>query len=491
MEMTKGKIKRGIVLVLAFIMLLGALSACNSRRQEYQEELESKQEQEAQNRLPQGDSSIIGTIINAEDWQAFALKQGEGGYFEGKSEEELFELYRGNSDEDFGANVLPTGRTLIASNGSTWFFNKLTGNISAWCPDPMCKGGENCIFSGFWNDYGEVCTYVGEHHLYFFSTYNDFTARLYRCDFQRNNLEMLYVLPTYTDDGQVYSEYIEIVFEKDNLLYFIESNYVGSNKNSIQSVKTLNMDNGEISVVSGNINIGQCFVENEEFYYTHNEAEEYYTWYKTDLNFSKKEELFEGPMRIYSHTKDYCIILEWKGYGVFTEYYLYSLDTGERIPLGEQARNIVISGDYIYYTKLLTDEEIENDPNKEYFLWEDPEDDRTITKQTTNARIFRRQIGSDEEELVFQMFYQGVPVYISNYYVDGECLWMEIKNHEQYRNYFNPTFGSREPHGRPEDRPANESKEPKMWNYLIMVDLHSGTVRFIELEDMEEIQGIW
>ena len=487
MEMTKGKIKRGIVLVLAFIMLLGALSACNSRRQEYQEELESKQEQEAQNRLPQAGSNIIGTIINAEDWQAYALKQGEGGFFEGKSEEELYELYRGNSDEDFGANVLPTGRTLLASDSSSWFFNKLTGNISAWCPDPMCKGGENCIFSGFWNDYGELCTYVGEHHLYFISTYKDFTARLYRCDYQRNNLEMLYVLPTYTDDGQVYSEYIEIVFEKDNLLYFIENNYVGSNKNSIQSVKTLNMDNGEISVVSGNINVGQFFVENDEVYYTHNEAEEYYTWYKTDLNFSKKEELFEGPMRIYSHTKDYCIILEWKGYGVFSEYYLYSFDTGERIPLGEQTRNVVLSGDYIYYTKQLTDEEIESDPNKEYFLWKDPENDGRITKQTTNARIFRRQIGSDEEELVFQMFYQGVPVYISNYYADGECLWMEIKNHEQYRNYFNQDFGGRSPQGRVE----NEKEQPKLKSYLIMVDLHNGTIRFIELEDMEEIHGIW
>ena len=477
------------MLALALVMLISVFASCNNRREQYEEELESKQEQEAQNRLPQGDSSIIGTIINAEDWQAYALKQGEGGYFEGKSEEELFELYRGNSDEDFGANVLPTGRTLIASNGSTWFFNKLTGNISTWCPDPMCKGGEKCIFSGFWNDYGEVCTYVGEHHLYFISTYKDFTARLYRCDFQRNNLEMLYVLPTYTDDGQVYSEYIEIVFEKDNLLYFLESNYVGSNKNSIQSVKTLNMDNGEISVVSGDINVGQCIVENDEVYYTHNDPGEYFTWYKTDLSFDKKELLFEEDvsMRIFNHTKDYFIIEEWKGYGVLSEYCLYSLDTGKSIPLGEQTRNVVLSGDYIYYTKQLTDEEIENDPNKEYFLWEDPEGDGIITKQTTNARIFRRQIGSDEEELVFQMFYQGVPVFISDYYVDGECLWMEIMNHEQYRNYFNQDFGARPT----QDRIENEKEEPKMGSYLIMVDLHSGTVRFIELEDMEEIHGIW
>ena len=476
------------MLALALVMLISVFASCNNRREQYEEELESKQEQEAQNRLPQGDSSIIGTIINAEDWQAFALKQGEGGYFEGKSEEELFELYQGNSDEDFGANVLPTGRTLLASNGSTWFFNKLTGNISAWCPDPMCKGGENCIFSGVWNDYGEVCTYVGEHHLYFISTYKDFTARLYRCDFQRNNLEMLYVLPTYTDDGQVYSQHIEIVFEKDNLLYFLESNYAGSNQNSIISVKTLNMDNGEISVVSGDINIGQCIVENDEVYYTHNDPEEYFTWYKTDLSFDKKELLFEEDvsMRIFNHTKDYFIIEEWKGYGVLSESCLYSLDTGKSIPLGEQVRNVVISGEYIYYTKQLTDEEIENDPNKEYFLWEDTKNN-SVTKQTTNARIFRRQIGSDEEELVFQMFYQGVPVFISNFYADGECLWMEIKNHEQYRNYFNQDFGGRSS----QDRLENESAKTPISSYLIMVDLHSGTVRFIELEDMEGIRGIW
>ena len=488
--MIKRKIKRGMMLALALVMLISAFASCNNRRQEYQEELESKQEQEEQNKLPQAGSNIIGTIINAEDWQAFALKQGEGGYFEGKSEEELYELYRGNSDEDFGANVLPTGRTLFASDGSTWFFNKMTGNISAWCPDPMCEGGEKCIFDGAWNNFAEICTYVGEQYLYFISYYKDFKSRLYRCDYQRNNVEMLYVLPTYMQDGQVHTEYIEIIYEKDNLLYFIESNYVGSNTTSIQSVKTLNMDNGEISVVSGDINIGQCFVENDEIYYTLSDFENYYTWQKTDLNFSKKESLFEGPKRIYSHTKDYFIILDWKGYGVFDQYYLYSLDTGESIPLGEQTRNVVLSGDYIYYTKLLTDEEIESDPNKEYFLWEDPDGPRTITSQTTNARIFRRQIGSDEEELVFQMFYQGVPILIQNYYVDGECLWMKIQNHEQYRNYFNPTFGDRPSHGRPSQGNVEESKQPKMWDYLIMVDLHSGTVRFIELEDMEEIKQI-
>ena len=478
------------MLALALVMLIAAFASCNNRRQEYQEELESKQEQEAQNKLPQAGSNIIGTIINAQDWQAYALKQGEGGYFEGKSEEELFELYEGNSDEDFGANVLPTGRTLFASDGSTWFFNKMTGNISAWCPDPMCKGGENCIFSGFWNSYGEVCTYVGEQYLYFISYYKDFKSRLYRCDYQRNNVEMLYVLPTYMQDGQVHTEYIEIIYEKDNLLYFIESNYVGSNTTSIQSVKTLNMDNGEISVVSGDINIGQCFVENDEIYYTLSDFENYYTWQKTDLNFSKKESLFEGPKRIYSHTKDYFIILDWKGYGVFDQYYLYSLDTGESIPLGEQTRNVVLSGDYIYYTKLLTDEEIESDPNKEYFLWVDPDDSRTITSQKTNARIFRKQIGSDEEELVFQMFYQGVPVLIKDYYVDGECLWMKIQNQEQYRNYYNQNFGARPSHGRPSQGNVEESKQPKMSDYLIMVDLHSGTVRFIELENMEEIRQI-
>ena len=85
------------------------------------------------------------------------------------------------------------------------------------------------------------------------------------------------------------------------------------------------------------------------------------------------------------------------------------------------------------------------------------------------------------------MYYQGVPVLISDFYVDGECLWMEVQNHEQYRNYFNQDFGGRSS----QDRLENEKEQPKMSSYLIMVDLHSGTVRFIELEDMEGIRGIW
>ena len=204
----------GIALTICFLIL--SCVSC-SRRTQYEDILESQKEAESLADAPQvggsGEANIIGTIINPADWNVTIQKQGDTPYFAGKTTEELYELYKLNGDQST-CSILPTGRTISANNGSTWFYNKLTGNILPWCPDQLCDGSD-CMFFGGWIDSFEMVSFVGKEHLYFKNQYKDFVWKLYRCDFQRNNVELLYTIPTY--DGA--SNYIEIVCEEGNMLY--------------------------------------------------------------------------------------------------------------------------------------------------------------------------------------------------------------------------------------------------------------------------------
>ena len=130
--------KKLLLYALTATILLTSIASC-SRRGKYEEQLESQKEAaslaESLADAPQvganGEANIIGTIIDPADWKVTIQKQGDTPYFEGKTTEELYEIYRLNGDQSIFA-ILPTGRTIMASNGSSWFFNKLTGNILPW-----------------------------------------------------------------------------------------------------------------------------------------------------------------------------------------------------------------------------------------------------------------------------------------------------------------------------------------------------------------------
>ena len=127
--------KKIFLIALTAVVLTAALTSC-SRRSQYEDQLESQKEAaslagslaDAPQVGANGEANIIGTIVDPADWKVTIQKQGDAPYFEGKTTEELYEIYRLNGDQSIFA-ILPTGRTIMASNGSSWFFNKLTGNI--------------------------------------------------------------------------------------------------------------------------------------------------------------------------------------------------------------------------------------------------------------------------------------------------------------------------------------------------------------------------
>ena len=455
----------GIALTICFLIL--SCVSC-SRRTQYEDILESQKEAESLADAPQvggsGEANIIGTIINPADWNVTIQKQGDTPYFAGKTTEELYELYKLNGDQST-CSILPTGRTISANNGSTWFYNKLTGNILPWCPDQLCDGSD-CMFFGGWIDSFEMVSFVGKEHLYFKNQYKDFVWKLYRCDFQRNNVELLYTIPTY--DGA--SNYIEIVCEEGNMLYFLEDDYGSVGGAALNSLKRLNMDTKKVEVISGDLNFSWCYYIGGELYYQPMNS---VTIYKNSLAFDREQEFMED-YKIVNYNDKYIIYSPNVYYGTWDDLMIVNLETGETQALPYDSYEL--AGDYLYYVEGLTAEEKENSPHKEYYEWRNDTD----VRPANNGSVWRMKIGSNQAEQVFTASYKDKPVVTNIRGVDGECLWLTIKNYEQWQNYYNQDFVSS----------SSALKEKGMMSdYLVVVDLHDGTMRFIETDGaVEEIR---
>ena len=461
--------KKLLLYALTATILLTSIASC-SRRGKYEDQLESQKEAaslaESLADAPQvganGEANIIGTIIDPADWKVTIQKQGDTPYFEGKTTEELYEMYKRNGDQSIFA-ILPTGRTIMAGNGSSWFYNKLTGNILPWCPDQLCDhDGSTCMFATVWSDF-ELVSYAGKEHFYFVNGYKDFTLKLYRCDFQRNNVELLYTIPTY--DGV--SNYVDIVCEDGNMLYFLEDDYGDVGGSSINSLKRLNMDTKKAEVISGDLDLWWCYYIGGELYY---QPQDSVTIYKNSLAFDREQE-FMKDYKIVNYSDQYIIYSPNVYYGTWDDLTIVNLETGETqtLPYGSYE----IAGDYLYYMRNLTEEELENSPHKEYHEWRN----ENGIKPGHDGSVWRMKIGTNEEEKVFTATYQDKPIFSTIQGVDGECLWLEIKTYDQWENYYNQNFTSSS---------AYFQKKGMMSDYLVVVDLHDGTMRFIETEGAKE-----
>ena len=135
--------KKPLLLVLTAMLLLSFLASC-SRRGQYEDILESQKEAESLDAIPETNGNITGD--NAPDYETpVILKTGMAAYYEGKTVEELRTIYSQTSKDTYEKYVTPTGRLYQTADGRTLFYNKITGNFSPWCSDPLCLGGEDCM----------------------------------------------------------------------------------------------------------------------------------------------------------------------------------------------------------------------------------------------------------------------------------------------------------------------------------------------------------
>ena len=442
--------KKLLLLALAAVLLLTSLASC-SRRGAYEDVLESQKEA-ASKEAAQDTGPVRGE--NREDYDVTMEIDPETEANGGTSgnpqdppanEPQSTKVYHGGT-------LLPTGKKYYV-NSVAYFYNNLTENISHWCSDPLCPHDDTCIWSS--NLYAKL-EYVSETHIYFISDYGDMVPKLYRCDLQRNNIELLYELPGVAEDKATYYDHVEVVYEKGDKVYFVQSEYV-SQGTSVTAFKVLDAVSKEITVLSGNKSVQIEAVVRDTVYYSlrGTASAEDTVIYKTDLSFENSEEAFKA-CTIRDYNNDYMLIEKYEnGYGWTTlnPVYAYHMDTDTYIPLptNDGAVNFKLSGDCVFFEKPLSAEEIQNSPLKDYYeyTWQTREempDGTVITGGVKNAsttragKIYRMKLGSEKIECVVSFAYKDIPVRIEDFEVDGDKVYFTFKNHEEFKNFYNQDF---------------------------------------------------
>ena len=166
-----------------------------------------------------------------------------------------------------------------------------------------------------------------------------------------------------------------------------------------------------------------------------------------------------------SYNHEYAILND-RSQGESDIYFSYNLKTGEMISIDH---NGYLYGNYVYYIRRLTEEEIASDPLKDYYEYRDPLATRDTIQQFQSKRagkIYRQRIDVEgaEEECVFQLTYKGIPVRLRDIELDGQVIYFSYWTYEEYVNYYNQDFS--------ED-------EYDLIRYG-MVDLQSGSVMMLE-----------
>ncbi len=461
--------KKLFLIALTATLLLTSLASC-SRRGQYEDILESQKEAESLDAIPETNDNITGE--DAPDYATpVMLKTGSTPFYEGKSAEELSAVYKSTGQKLNYPCMIPTGRVYADNTKTPYFYNKLTGNFSNWCSDPLCEHDENCIWS-----MGVELEYVSNEYIYFYANTGLDEYGVYRCDFQRNNIEKVKDVACYRADGQAYYDEVEVLYEKDNVLYFHWFHYV--NAEAVGSIYTLDMNTKEEKCISGDVDIQFAEIVNDQIFYS--TSDNWYTLYKTDLNFNNPE-LFGENVYVEQYNDQYIILHEQNEGASSLRRFAYSLKTGERYTLNEIYGNVYLSGEYIYHTRDLTEEEMENDPLKEYYTYTWHKEMRPgstmvlIEDADTQkaGKIYRTYVGANHasEECVFQLTYKGIPVRInkSDMEMDGDVIYFNFNTHETCKNFYNQDFKGDESqtaiHG--------------------LVDLQNGTVTILELPKEE------
>lgn len=470
--------KKIFLIALTAVVLTAALASC-SRRNQYEDQLESQKEAESLDAIPETNGNIMGE--NAPDYQTpIMLKTGNTPFYKDKKLEDLKAVYRNTGKTDI--SIIPTGRMFCNQNYTKqYFYNKLTGNFSAWCSDPLCDGSD-CI----WKSSILYIQYVSDDHLYFLASVNESGNEygVFRCDFQRNHIEKIIDVPFYSfprpdrdgdgkpDGYEGFMDEVEVVFEDNDQVYYLQSHYEQNNEDAISSLYTLNLSTMEKHNISGDIDLVEVTVIGESIYYT--TTQDRNILFKADLDFSNPE-LFQKNVYIGQYNDQYMIIEDRNT----VSRYAYNLENGQTYAINDIYGEVYLSGNYLYYTRNLTEKEIADDPLKDYytFTWEEesPRPNGKPVQRESNTqgagKIYRVRIDQEKapEECVFQLTFKDVPIRIKSIEMDGEVIYISFHNQDGFKNYYNQTF-------------AGDENQTICYG---LVDLQNGSVTILELPNEE------
>ncbi len=401
----------------------------------------------------------VGTYPNDEGYRLTGgMKQGDTGYYEGITIDDLKERYdpNGMQASHFQYNT-PTGIIYTHPDGSCTYYNKLTGNVTALCPDPLCRHEDDCV----WRKLRDI-VYISEDHIYF--TSGSLTApMLFRSDLERNHVENLGL--------NLWGQ--RVVYAQGDRLY-IEKQEYQENEAGSQSYGIFDCQTKEFTKLSGDMDIYILAVTGNTVWYQDG-ATSIDKIYKADIDLGNAERVLEdfGALYISQSNQNYLIVTK----ADTSEKLLYEIATKKVTPLPEIKKGTATSpafdDKYIYYTKPISAEESVNSPLHEYYQYTKPDyqfPDLIYGGYGRDAgRLYRMNLQTLEEELVMEVSYNGVPLAILDYVVDGDAIFIQYLTYEDHNNYYNPDYGKEEGFIR--------KQAPARYLY---VDIANGTVNLLD-----------
>ncbi len=471
-------------LFFAVITLLASCFGC-SRRGEYEQLYGSMQVDESLkwqtsvigvDTSPEIDVPVdISELPNEDGYRLSVIRrEGDTGTYEGLTNDALCALFtprQVSEAESFTSTLTPLGVIFQSGDGSG-FYNKLTGQVTPLCPDPLCDG-EECVFA-----YAPRFLYIGREHLYFSALSADDGAEiLYRCDLARNHVELL------CRDFDSFAGFD--VWAEDGDTVYVTMPVYREGEAAVMSFGKLDAKTQAYTPLSGDREVLVKAVAGDCLWFV-DKSDADLPLYRTNLQ-------FENPVRV--DTEGYIInfsdryIVFGHSNGILIEpdrLYCITTDTYRELTGDTAKYNGSLSGDYVYYKKTITDEEIADSPLKDYYEYETeivetrptgghrPPSERVETVVCRNMDagcIWRTNLLTGEEECVLELSYNGVPVRIQNIVGDGNCCFFTYYTYEDYNNYFNSGYPS-----------ANGYESA----HFAIADFSNGTVQFADTVLMGE-----
>ena len=447
--------KRLLTVFIAICLMVCSFSAC-SRRDKYQDILDSQYPTDT----TEADTpAVMDEDTEVDGYKATIIKKtGDTPYYKGKTVADLEALFKTASRGSNAGTLTATGKYYNVSfedyTEQNYYYNKLTGNITEWCSDPLCELGDKCVW--FWSK----ILYIGEEHIYFASEY-DGNKWLYRSDLQRNNVEKVYDIPG--------NETVKVEYATDDtvFLYYKSTDTSGKTLNSLYALTI----GEEVPVkISGDLNVGSNLFNSSGIYYSLVGDPER-TCYRTDHAFTSSTPMWDNA-KATAMTERYIIVGEYTEDIMLYPSFIYDTETEKTYPLVETKYECVIAGDYVYFERDMTEEEMADDPMRDYYTYTWEYKRKIMHGRTSRGgRIYRIKISDlgkeNAAECVLQVTYDGVPVRIEDFEVDGDVIYLSFKNHEEYKNYFNQDY---------DDSTSNHQP------HHAVADLQNGTVTFLEFE---------
>ncbi len=477
-----------IALILSVLTLTSALAGC--RRAEYEKLWESMKEAESETEEtkspvigitppetgdaprpvePDETGEADGTLPPAPPVDASALPNGEGyrltggiqlggtGYYEGVTAETLKDRFAFAGKQSSSNTMIntPTGILFkFDGKGGTATYNKITRNISELCPDPLCHHTD-CA----WGQFFEF-VYISKDHLYF-TVGNVTSPRLFRSDLERNHVEDLgLTLPVGSSVVAVEGNriYLQMIVYKENGAGDLGYGYYDCSEK-------------KFTLLSGNQTVVVKALIGDTVYYN-------LDWqdapiYKANLDFSNAEIAteFEGFNGVLTYNQNYIIL-----YKEDVIDSLYNVRTGKFTDIRGRVDYYrfvpVLADQYLYYLRKVSESEIANSPLKEYYQYkiQDPRDPSRYSsaRGKDGGRLYRMNLETGVEELVVELSYNGVPVHISEFMIDGNAIYIGYNAYEDHNNYYNQDYKA--------GTVQVWSTERRRYAYM---DISNGTINFI------------